>query len=248
MGFLQRYRMRGLEKRVVKEGIGLSKDIRRVLAKHHARIPPATQTLLAEATTRLENACANGDGEAVRAGLTELEILADDHLGFARKSMTREYSESIGIAVMVALVLRMFALEAFKIPSGSMIPTLEIGDHIFVNKVAYGLRLPGTLSKIVEWGAPERGEVIVFINPCEPDKDFIKRIIATEGDTVEVRCDVPYVNGVALETEMISSSGKSCSYWDYDEYARFQPWQQEVCSRYKEGFEDVSYNLSLIHI
>jgi signal peptidase I len=174
----------------------------------------------------------------MRQRLVALDDLVDEHLAFARKSTAREYAESIGVAVLIALFLRAFVVEAFKIPSGSMIPTMEIGDHIFVNKFIYGLRIPWTRTRFFEWRHPRRGEVIVFINPCEPDKDFIKRIVALAGDTVEVRCDILYVNGVAIPSK--STVGEECLYWDRKEDGG--PWVEENCSRYVETLDGVTFD------
>jgi signal peptidase I len=181
------------------------------------------------------------DHDKLRAELVNLDALVDEHLAFARKSATREYTESITVAVLIALFLRAFALEAFKIPSGSMIPSLEIGDHIFVNKLVYGLRIPGTHSRLFEVRKPERGEVVVFINPCEPDKDFIKRIVALPGDTVEVRCDILYVNGKPVPAELISEADTACTYWDFQERPIDEPWEKKSCSRYRETLDGQSY-------
>jgi signal peptidase I len=123
----------------------------------------------------------------------------------------REYAESIGMAVLVALALRALVVEAFKIPSGSMIPTMEIGDHIFVNKLAYGIGIPFTDKKLLRWRGPSRGEVIVFTNPCQPDKDFIKRVVGVAGDRVEVRCDALWINGERVAAERVAERR---SYWD----------------------------------
>src|SRR5688572_33338401 len=98
--------------------------------------------------------------EKTRQALNKLDEKMDDHLSFARKSTLREYAESIGVAVAVALLLRAFVVEAFQIPSGSMIPTLEVGDHIFVSKFAYGLSVPFTNSKFLQYSQPDRGDVI----------------------------------------------------------------------------------------
>ncbi|MBK7395968.1 MAG: signal peptidase I [Myxococcales bacterium] len=104
-----------------------------------------------------------------------------------RKSEAREYAESIFVAVMVALGIRAFVIEAFKIPSGSMIPTLLMGDHIFVNKLAYGPLLPFTKKRLWNAMPPGRGDVIVFLFPENPEEDFIKRVIALPGDKLEVK-------------------------------------------------------------
>src|SRR3989338_1026070 len=93
-----------------------------------------------------------------------------------KKGVFREYGEALLTALLIAFFVRSFGIEAFKIPSGSMIPTLMIGDHIFVNKFIYGLRVPFTKTKIVHFKNPERGEPIVFMYPVDEDKDFIKRV------------------------------------------------------------------------
>jgi signal peptidase I len=104
---------------------------------------------------------------------------------------------------LVALAIRTVLIEPFRIPSGSMIPTLEIGDQIFVNKFIYGVRIPFTNYvpfRIVR--APERGDVIVFNNPVQPDKDFVKRIVGVPGDVVELKDKVVFINGKVTPTTL----------------------------------------------
>ena len=113
----------------------------------------------------------------------------------SKKSLLWEYVEAIVTALILALLIRTFVVQAFKIPSGSMIPTLLIGDHILVNKFLYGTQIPFTDKKILILREPEKGDVIVFKYPENPTKDFIKRVIATEGDTIEEKNKVVYVNG-----------------------------------------------------
>jgi signal peptidase I len=123
---------------------------------------------------------------------------------FKKKSAFREYVEAILIALLVALTLRFFVVEAFKIPSGSMIETLAIGDFIFVNKLSYrtevpytalGMKVPGGGTTLMHWDEPERGDVVVFRYPNDQRIDYIKRVVALPGDQVEVRRGVLYVNG-----------------------------------------------------
>ncbi len=118
-----------------------------------------------------------------------------EHLGRWRKGEIREYAESIAIAIGVALLLRALAVEAFKIPSGSMIPTLMVGDHIFVNKLSYGPTIPYTETRLFPDLPPMRGDVMVFKYPEKPEQDFIKRVIAVPGDSLEVVDGRPVING-----------------------------------------------------
>ncbi|RJP38576.1 MAG: signal peptidase I [Desulfobacteraceae bacterium] len=117
----------------------------------------------------------------------------------APKSRLRENIEAIIIAVILALFIRTFIIQAFKIPSGSMLPTLQIGDHILVNKFIYGVKLPYLNTNLIPVGEPERDAIIVFRYPEEPDKDFIKRVIAVPGDVLEIRNKKVFVNHEPLE-------------------------------------------------
>jgi signal peptidase I len=196
---------------------------------------------LESAVTEVDQALAAKDYQRVRQGLPVLDALVDELIKRPNKSTTRDYVESIGAAILIALALRAVVLEAFKIPSSSMYPTLEINDHIFVNKFIYGVRIPFTTTKLLEWRKPKRGEVIVFIQPCYPDRDYIKRVVATEGQTVEVRCNVVYVDGQAVEHRLIE--GDSCSYEDQDESSA--RWFPRPCSEYAErvdGHEYLTYH------
>ncbi|MFW5937046.1 MAG: signal peptidase I [Desulfosalsimonas sp.] len=118
-----------------------------------------------------------------------------EQTGKKGKGRLRENIEAIVIAVLLALFIRAFVVQAFKIPSGSMEPTLQVGDHILVNKFIYGIRLPVTNTVIIPVSEPEKGDIIVFEYPVEPDKDFIKRVVGAPGDTVEIKDKKVYVNG-----------------------------------------------------
>lgn len=106
-----------------------------------------------------------------------------------------EYSRSLFPVLIIVLVLRSFGVEPFRIPSGSMYPTLEIGDFIVVNKSAYGLKLPVIQTKILSTGEPKRGDVIVFKYPKDPNVDYIKRVVGLPGDKITYTNRVVYVNG-----------------------------------------------------
>ncbi len=117
-----------------------------------------------------------------------------------KKSILREYGESLIIAIILALVIRAFLVQAFSIPSGSMEPTLLIGDYLLVNKFAYGIRNPLTNKVLISLSEPQRGDVVVFIFPRDPSKDYIKRVVAVPGDRVEIRDKQLYINGELTQT------------------------------------------------
>jgi signal peptidase I len=141
------------------------------------------------------------------------------------KSIIREYAEAFAIAIILALIIRTFLIQAYKIPSGSMEPTLLIGDHILVNKLIYGLRMPDSffgvrpLAETIPYGQyvfrlepVHRGDVVVFVFPPDPTKDFIKRVIGLGGDTVEVRDKSVYLNGHKM----------------YDPHGYYQPTESQI--------------------
>jgi len=151
-----------------------------------------------------------GGPQAPVSGATVSERKADQA---GLKSIFREYAEAIIVAIVLAFAIRVFVVQAFKIPSGSMIPTLLIGDHILVSKLSYGFQWPAdctlqwnvppvncyTSTTVIEFGKPQRGDVIVFRFPEDEEKDFIKRIVGTPGDTVQVLNKVVLVNGQPLD-------------------------------------------------
>ncbi len=127
-----------------------------------------------------------------------------------QKSVTREYGEAMFIALVLAVFIRTFFIQAYKIPSGSMEPTLLIGDHILVNKIVYGLRMPDSIFGLEIPGLPyarylfdlaqvHRGDVVVFVFPPDRTKDFIKRVIGVAGDTIQVKDGVVWLNGQKMD-------------------------------------------------
>ncbi|MGC2424385.1 MAG: signal peptidase I [Nitrospirota bacterium] len=111
------------------------------------------------------------------------------------KSVFREYAEAIIIAAVLALFIRTFVVQAFKIPSGSMKNTLLVGDHLLVNKFLYGTHIPLTNTILMKIRDPKRGDIIVFKYPEDETKDFIKRVIGTPGDVVQIISKKVYING-----------------------------------------------------
>jgi len=113
--------------------------------------------------------------------------------------VVKEYAQAIGLAVILALIVRSFVMQAFQIPSGSMIPTFLEGDRVLVSKFAYGLRNPITNGVWVETGRPERWDVVVFIYPVDPSKDFVKRVIGLPGETVAMVDGALFINGIKTD-------------------------------------------------
>ncbi|MBW2029298.1 MAG: signal peptidase I [Deltaproteobacteria bacterium] len=125
-----------------------------------------------------------------------------------KKSTLREYAEAAVIAVLLALFIRTFVVQAFKIPSGSMEPTLMIGDHILVNKFIYGVKAPFIRRTLIPVSKPKRNDVIVFIYPVDRSKDFIKRVIGLPGERIEIKGRRIFVNGKQLKDKYGSYSSQ----------------------------------------
>ena len=119
-----------------------------------------------------------------------------------KEPVLTEYARSFFPVLLLVLVLRSFLFEPYQIPSESMVPTLEVGDFIVVNKYAYGIRLPVLGTKLINVGEPQRGDVMVFIPPHEP-RYFIKRVIGVPGDHVRYEDKVIYINGERIPQEFI---------------------------------------------
>ena len=111
------------------------------------------------------------------------------------KSKVYEYAEAIIIAILIAVVVRTFVVQAYKIPSRSMVPTLLVGDHILVNKFIYGAKVPVLRKTIISITNPQRGDIVVFIYPNDRDKDYIKRVIGVSGDKIEIKNKIIFING-----------------------------------------------------
>lgn len=221
-------------RRVLKEARALLADAR---ALKNAKLSADDARMLEERVDAVSKAVAAKDAVAVRAHLPALDGAVDRLSADVRRSPWREYVESIGVAILIALLLRAFVVEAFKIPSASMIPTMQIGDFIFVNKLIYGVKVPFTDAKVLDVREPRHGEVIVFENPCIPEKDYIKRIVAVAGETVEVRCNRLRVNGQLVPEVPVVGE---CMYWNQDEDTK--EWSQVQCSDYLETWGGYTYH------
>ncbi len=196
------------------------------------RLDDAQKAVLAEAVDGARQALADhtapkGEGkqQAPRSDALKLQVERLDRelqnlLGSGRRTSVLAQLRSLGIAFVIALALRAFVVEPFQIPSSSMVPTLLIGDHLFVARFWYGISLPfaSEPTYLARWSVPEPGDVIVFTAPPwvgpNSGEDWIKRVIAREGQTVKMRAGVLYVDG---EPYALVGPGEDARYLDYDE-------------------------------
>ncbi len=211
--------------------------LRRNRAAIERQVPQTAREELAEAVEALRDEIDRPkfDPTAFGAAHERADGLVHRHLGRWQKSELREYVESIAVAMGVALMLRAFVVEAFKIPSGSMLPTLQIQDHIFVNKLTYGPVIPLLGYRVLPNLPPKRGDIIVFEypdpNPRNERQDFIKRVIALEGDTLEVDGGHPIINGWRVP---------SCSVGNY-QFSEGNPNYEKRGELYIEYLGEYSY-------
>ncbi|MGD8926154.1 MAG: signal peptidase I [Thioalkalispiraceae bacterium] len=128
-----------------------------------------------------------------------------------------EFARFLFPVFFIVLIVRGFLVEPFQIPSGSMLSTLEPGDYILVNKFSYGLRSPIGYYKFLDFGSPERGDVIVFRYPENPEIDYIKRVIGLPGDKITYKNKILYINGKEVKTEKLGSYAKDPYYTEMQE-------------------------------
>ena len=234
---LDAWRRRRDRSRVQSEARHLIDEAQGILRRRRAEIPDAVHRDMDNSIAEVRAALAEpeSDLEAARDAVARLDGKIDEHLKFARKSTAREYAESIGIAVTIAMLLRFFVVEAFQIPSGSMIPTLQVGDHIFVSKFSYSIGLPLREKKIIKYGLPRRGDVIVFKFPENQSLDYIKRVVALPGETIEVRRNEIFINGKAMPRSHVAGP---CSYEDGPGFAKnCERWTEELDGRSHPVFQ-----------
>lgn len=203
-------------------------EAKRILKRKRLRIPESVNASVRAAVDEVEAARKAKKVDRLRQALGDLDGRMDEHLAFARKSAGRQYAESIGLALGVALLLRAFVVEAFQIPSGSMIPTLAVGDHIFVSKFSYAIGVPFTNVKIAELGKPKRGDVIVFKYPPDQSIDYIKRVVGLPGETIEVRHNEVFINGRSMPREQLHEPCSGSEGPDEDDRRFCEVWLEHL--------------------
>ena len=225
-------RVRREARLLVREARGAIEQLKGMRAEHRAELPADLEAQLAGAIADAEAGLAAGNLAHVRRSLPRLDELAHE-LPRPRRSLVAEYAWAIGSMSVLVLSFRACVLEPFKIPSSSMLPTLEINDYIFVNKLVYGPPAPFVGGKLFA-RSPDRGEVIVFIQPCR-QTDYIKRVVGLAGDRIEVRCSVLYVNGQATPNAYVSDD--ECMIGTEGD----APSSQR-CARYREALGGYRYD------
>jgi signal peptidase I len=205
-----------------------ARETRRLAVRHRRRIGEESCDAIEEAALELEVAAQSDDAERLSAALARLDGLWEKHLSFTRFGFWRDALLLVLASFLAALMVRALVLEPFRIPTGSMAPTLLPGDHIFVNKLAYGVRLSFLDRWLFQIAPPRRGDVVVFANPRDRGKDFVKRVVGLPGDKIEVRDQVLYVNDVPQPR---AERGK-LSYPDYSEETR--RWIADTCPLFEE--------------
>ncbi len=186
---------------VLERARSVSREAPRLLRRARETLSLELLWTIADAVRELRGLLAarhTRDWQALDRHSRAVEALVEHHLADARPAGTWEFIEAVLTALVLALFIRGFLFEAFRIPSGSMLPTLLVGDHIFVSKFVYGVRIPFTDRRLLDLRKPARGEIIVFeYTGPGPDrgKDFIKRVMGTPGDRIRLVDSVWHVNG-----------------------------------------------------
>jgi signal peptidase I len=222
-------------RRLRHEASELFHEAERVFKRVPDKLPQSAAERIAEQSLRVEEASLAGDIPRLEKEVKALDKLQGELLGAWRKQSLWDSVSGFAKALAIALLIRTIFIEPYRIPSGSMLPTLEIGDHVFVNKFVYGVRIP--FINVVPFQIvrpPARGDVIVFNNPVATDKDFIKRVVGLPGDRVEIINEVIHINGVPQERALVS-----------DDFIVFNqpigPWQAESMVLYRENLDGVSH-------
>jgi len=188
-----------------KEGRKQTTRANREMQRNANNLPTPDRVKIQTAVQQLEEALAGANPGAIDNHTKNCKQLVDQIVPWWRTSLVTEYVEVIVVALALAFFIRSFFVQAFKIPSGSMIPTLRVGDHILVNKFLYGFSIPIVDKKIMSFTRPRRGDIIVFKFPQDPSKDYIKRVIGIPGDTIRVKDTSLFINGIEMPKKLEGS-------------------------------------------
>lgn len=215
----------------------LEDEIYDLLRRHGKHVGEHVREELVAHVVEVRSASVAGIPGPLEKQLGKLSSLVDRHLAKWRRQSARDVAASFGKMLLVAALVRTVVVEPFKIPSGSMIPTLAVGDQVFVNKFIYGVRIPWlNVVPFVIVRPPRRGDVIVFNNPRDESVDYIKRVVGVPGDQVELRQEVVFVNGQAQPKELVDDDRVF-----YNQNQETTDWFTEHDSLYEENLGGVQH-------
>ena len=212
------------EAKARKKAKELIKQTKSIIDKNRSKLNPEAVSIIEQKIGNLERALQNGEYNDIIQSTSDLEAASTDYLSKYTKSKLRQNIEALAFAIILALIIRTFVFQPFKIPSGSMIPTLLVGDHLLVNKFVYGTKIPFTNIEVLPIEKIKRGDVIVFTYPNnerDPSKNglyYIKRVIGLPGDEIDLNGRTLYVNGEKIPLEYIGNYSDERNTEQFDEY------------------------------
>lgn len=214
-------------------------EVEHTANKNRAQVKDKAWDELVESTAGLVRAYLS-TGDAVTEATKKLDASSEKHLSKFKRGGLIDLGSGFVRALLIALAFRAVLIEPFKIPSGSMYPTLEIGDQIFVNKFIYGVRIPFTnYVPFVLVRPPKRGDVIVFNNPVHPEVDYVKRIVGIPGDRIEFTDDAVVINGTPLAMAL---EAQRVTYWDQPTYLN-EPWGDWIKRWFRDDWSQATETL-----
>jgi len=223
----------------------LIKQTKVVLEKNRSKLNPESVSIVEQKIGNAERALAAQNYEEILKTTEDLEVASADYLSKYTKSKLRQNIEALAFAIILALIIRTFVFQPFKIPSGSMIPTLLVGDHLLVNKFIYGTKIPFTDINILTIEKIKRGDVIVFTYPNnerDPSKNglyYIKRVVGLPGDEIDLNGRNLIVNGEEVPIEYEGTYSDKRNSEQFDEY-REDLFGEEHTVIFRKGKENTN--------
>ena len=236
--FSKEYKARKRAKQLIKE-------TKVVLEKNRSKLNPESVSILEQKIGNAERAFTSQNYEEILKTTEDLESASADYLSKYTKSKLRQNIEALAFAILLALIIRTFVFQPFKIPSGSMIPTLLVGDHLLVNKFVYGTKIPFTDIEIFPIEKIKRGDVIVFTYPNnerDPSKNglyYIKRVVGLPGDEIDLNGRNLYINGGKVPIEYEGTYSDKRNSEQFDEY-REDLFGEEHTVIFRKGKENTN--------
>jgi signal peptidase I len=236
--FSKEYKARKRAKQLIKE-------TKVVLEKNRSKLNPESVSILEQKIGNAERALDTQNYEEILKTTEDLDSASADYLSKYIKSKLRQNIEALAFAILLALIIRTFVFQPFKIPSGSMIPTLLVGDHLLVNKFVYGTKIPFTDIEIFPIEKIKRGDVVVFTYPNnerDPSKNglyYIKRVVGLPGDEIDLNGRNLYINGGKVPIEYEGTYADKRNSEQFDEY-REDLFGEEHIVIFRKGKENTN--------